>query len=98
MIGWLQFLPDSRSFLATGGYVHTDQVQRIFDVKTGKAVTTYNKHDNVVPVAAMTPDGGLVATAGFNGDIQNLGPEDRRDEGGAERHGPANLGRGLLRR
>jgi WD40 repeat protein len=75
VIGWLQFLPDSRSLLATGGYVRTDQIQRIFDVKTGKAVTTYEKHDNVVPVAAITPDGSLVATAGFNGDIQIWDPK-----------------------
>jgi Caspase domain/WD domain, G-beta repeat len=50
-----------------GGCLYT---QRIWEVATGKELVSYTGHDNTVYASAASPDGHLVATGGFNGDVQ----------------------------
>jgi len=74
-VGSVQFSPDGRLLLATcliGGCYSKPQL--VYDVASGKQLIAYVKHDNVVLASAFSPDGGLVATAGFNGDIQIWDP------------------------
>ena len=44
--------------------------QHIYDAASGKELTAYAKHDNIVAASAFSPDGGLVATGG--GDNQEI--------------------------
>ncbi|MBO0765403.1 MAG: caspase family protein [Hyphomicrobiaceae bacterium] len=78
-IGSLRFSPDGSLLLSTAGTYgwcggRCPFVQHIWDVASGREVTTYTKHDNSVFASGYSPD-GLVATGGFNGDIQAWDPK-----------------------
>jgi WD40 repeat protein len=76
----LRFSPDGALLLsATGTYGwcmgHCTYVPHIWEVSSGRDVAAYAGHDNSVLASAYSADGGLVATAGFNGDIQTWDPK-----------------------
>jgi WD40 repeat protein len=76
----LRFSPDGTLLLSaagTYGWCMGDctHAQHIWQVPSGAEVTAYAKHDNSVLASAYSPDGGLVATGGFNGDIQAWDPK-----------------------
>jgi WD40 repeat protein len=66
----LTFSPDGKRLLSGTGSYATDHHVHVWDVATGKEILVYAKHDNIVVAAAISPDGKLVATGGFNGDVQ----------------------------
>ena len=55
--GWQAVVVD----VATTGCSYT---QRVWEVATGKQLLAYDKHDNIVFAAALSPDGRLAATGG----------------------------------
>jgi WD40 repeat protein len=63
-IGTLSFSPDGRLLLATCYQEACGYVQRVFEVSSGKQLTEYKGHDDIVSAAAFSPEGRLVATAG----------------------------------
>jgi WD40 repeat protein len=67
-IGVLMFSPNGQWLLSTCGY-ECARGQRVWEVATGKDLVAYTGHDNSVFAAAISPDGRLAATGGFNGDI-----------------------------
>jgi WD40 repeat protein len=79
-IGSLRFSPDGAFLLSAAGTYgwcggSCGYVQHIWDVESGREVTAYAKHDNSVFASAYSADGGLVATGGFNGDVQAWEPK-----------------------
>ncbi len=73
--GALSFSPDGNSLLSASGFCVTcSRVEYILDVRTGRQTAIYNQHDNSVFESAYSPDGRLVATGGFNGDVQVWDP------------------------
>jgi WD40 repeat protein len=60
----LRFSPDGRLLLSTCGAYGCGLKQRVFDVASGKELTAYSKHDNLVGASVFSPDGRLVATGG----------------------------------
>jgi len=75
-VGSLRFSPDGRLLLSTCGHGGcASKPQRIYEAASGKELTAYAKHDNIVLASAFSPDGSLVATGGFNGDIQVWDPK-----------------------
>jgi WD40 repeat protein len=70
-VGSLRFSPDGTRLLSAFGYCDScTRIQHIWEVATGKELVAYTSHDNSVFAAATSPDGKLVATGGFNGDVQ----------------------------
>jgi WD40 repeat protein len=79
-IGSLRFSPDGTLLLSAAGTFgwcagQCGYVQHIWNIGSGGEVTAYAKHDNSVFASAYSADGGLVATGGFNGDIQAWDPK-----------------------
>ena len=66
----LSFSPDGKWLVSGNGALLGPFPVRVWEVATGKKITEYDGHDNVVIATAVSPDGRLVATGGFNGDIQ----------------------------
>ncbi len=75
VVGSLRFSPDGRLLLSTCGGNGCNTTQRIYDATSGKELTAYAKHDNIVIASAFSPDGSFAATGGFNGDIQVWDPK-----------------------
>ena len=63
-VGSLRFSPDGYSLLSTCAAAGCNLAQRVYDAASGKELTAYTKHDNVVRAGAFSPDGRLVATGG----------------------------------
>src|SRR5262249_20622289 len=63
-IGRLAFGLNGTILLATGGKGLGEPVSKVWDLASGKVVATYAGHDNVVPAAAISPDGKLATTGG----------------------------------
>ncbi len=71
--------------------------QRIYDAATGKELTTYAKHDNIVLASAFSPNGSLVATGGgANHEIHIWDPKTGETKAVLKGTGQPRLGRGLL--
>jgi WD40 repeat protein len=64
--GALKFSPSGRLLLFACGDSACKQTQRVFDVASGKEVSSYSKHDNIVSAAAFAPGEEIVATGGGN--------------------------------
>ncbi len=62
----MAFSGDNRLFVAAA----TNSEVRVWDVATGKVVTTYRGHKKVVTDLAVTPDGKRVATFGRDGTVR----------------------------
>ncbi len=60
-IGSLNFSPDGRLLLATCGGV-CSATQHVYDATTGKELTAFKTHENIVLASAFYPGGSLVAT------------------------------------
>ena len=70
-VGSLRFSPDGRLLLSTCGQGGCSSMpQHIYDAASGKELTAYAKHDNIVLASAFPADGSLVATGG--GDNQEI--------------------------
>jgi WD40 repeat protein len=71
-VGMLVFSPDGKRLVSTcgGGAACNLQPQIVWDVASGRRLQQPKHHDNIVIAAAASPIGGLVATGGFNGDVQ----------------------------
>ncbi len=68
-VGSLAFSPDGRLLLSTcggagGGGGCSSKPQRIYDAASGKELTAYANHDNIVIASAFSPGGSIVATGG----------------------------------
>jgi WD40 repeat protein/uncharacterized caspase-like protein len=63
-VGPLSFSPDGKRLLA--GSIGNGNKCFVWEVATGKEITTYAKHDNSVIAGALSPDGRFAATAGGN--------------------------------
>jgi WD40 repeat protein len=70
VVGSLRFSPDGKWLLATCGYTGCNYTQQVWEVATGKKFIAYAKHHNVVVASTVGPGGLLVATGGFDGDVQ----------------------------
>jgi WD40 repeat protein len=68
--GSLSFRTDGKSLLSGTGSYGSDNNVHVWNVADGKEILTYTRHDNIVVAAAISPDGKLAATGGFNGDVQ----------------------------
>src|SRR5215471_6443145 len=75
-VGSLSFSPDGRQLLATCGFAGCRNVQRVFELASGKELKAYAKHDNIVLASTFSPDGRLVATGG--GDNKEINVWDPR--------------------
>jgi tricorn protease-like protein len=78
-VGSLRFSPDGRLLLSTCSGVGCNDTQRIYDTTSGKVLTAYEKHDNIVAASAFSPDGHLAATGG--GDKKEIDVWDPRNGG-----------------
>ena len=69
-VGALAFSPDGKWLVSGNAAPRGPFPVRTWEVATGKETVTYTKHDNIVVAMTVSPDGHLVATGGFNGDVQ----------------------------
>lgn len=76
-VGSMKFSPDGAMLLTTcrNGPPCSNEPQIIWNVASGQRMTQPKKHDNIVLASAFSPDGALVATAGFDGDINIWDPK-----------------------
>lgn len=65
----LKFTLDGKQLLSTCGTTCSENVQRLWEVATGKELLAYQGHNNSVLAAALSPDGQLMATGGGNHEI-----------------------------
>ena len=66
-VGALAFSADGKLLLSTCGYRGCDDVQRLWEIASGKELATYTGHNDIVVAAALSSDGRLVATGGGTG-------------------------------
>ncbi len=63
-VGGLSFSPDGSRLLAGAfGYPY---VSTVFEFPSGKVLTQFRDHTNIVPAVAISPDGATAVTAGGN--------------------------------
>jgi WD40 repeat protein len=62
----LSFSTDNRWLLTGTGNAGRDAICHVFEVSTGREISSFSEHKNVVLATAFAPDGHLVSTAGGN--------------------------------
>jgi WD40 repeat protein len=67
IVGVLRFSPDGQRLLSTCALDACGYTPRVWEIATGKELIAFaSKHDNIVLGGAISPEGGLAATAGGN--------------------------------
>ncbi|MDM8562505.1 WD40 repeat domain-containing protein [Candidatus Marithioploca araucensis] len=65
-VGSLSFSPDGRYLVSScGGGGCAANPEHVWSIPDGKEIVTYRGHDNVVIATAVSPDGRVVATGGW---------------------------------
>lgn len=66
----ISITPNSRYVLSgIGGFGSGGNECRVFSIPSGKKITTFTKHRNIVLTTDIFPDGRTAATGGFEGEI-----------------------------
>jgi WD40 repeat protein len=63
-VGVLSFSPDGIMLLSGTGYQGSGSDCHVHDAASGREITIYREHDNIVLAAAISPDGRWAATGG----------------------------------
>ncbi len=75
LVSSLNFSPDGGSLLATCAELGCGGKMRIYNLETRRLVAAYPKYTTAVGPGVFSPDGSLVATAAFDGDIEVWDPK-----------------------